>query len=253
MTEDIPHFLTDVTETHLLGGRVKVMQPQKGYRIGMDGALLAAACASIPKVKTALELGCGVGGALLSLKARCPALRLSGIEREAGYVALAQDNVRLNAMEDVTILAGDIGLGFKPLALERVDLVFSNPPYFDDPDLLRAPHDTKRPAWIADDGLGAWLDFALSAVVDGGHIVFIHRADRLADILGGLSKKCGSFVIRSVLPFADRCAKRVLVKAQRLGKAPLRLLPPLILHDDGERKHAPEVEAILRGEEALKW
>ena len=288
MTEDIPHFLTDVTLTHLLGGRVKVMQPQKGYRIGMDGALLAAACASIPKVKAALELGCGVGGALLSLKARCPALRLTGIEREAGYVALAQDNVRLNAMEDVAILAGDIGQGFRsvdftassPVPFKRVersesiafasegdhevvegakphtprfDLVFSNPPYFDDPDLLRAPHDTKRPAWIADDGLDAWLDFAQSAVVDGGHIVFIHRADRLADILSGLSKKCGSFVIRPVLPFADKDAKRVLVRAQRLGKAPLRLLPPLILHDDGERKHTPEVEAILRGEAALNW
>ena len=142
--------------------------------------------------------------------------------------------------------------GAKPQT-PRFDLVFSNPPYFDDPDLLRAPHDTKRPAWIADDGLDAWLDFAQSAVVDGGHIVFIHRADRLADILGGLSKKCGSFVIRPILPFADRCAKRVLVRAQRLGKAPLRLLPPLILHDDGERKHTPEVEAILRGEAALNW
>jgi tRNA1(Val) A37 N6-methylase TrmN6 len=276
MTEDIPHFLTDVTLTHLLGGRVKVMQPQKGYRIGMDGALLAAACASIPKVRTALELGCGGGGALLSLKIRAPALKLTGIEREPGYVALAQENIRLNAPSDVRVFEGDIGQGYKSLipplqsgggvaaqsATEgasstfpppRFDLVFSNPPYFDDPDLLRAPHDTKRPAWIADDGLDAWLDFAQSAVVDGGHIVFIHRADRLADILGGLSKKCGSFVIRPILPFADKDAKRVLVKAQRLGKAPLRLLPPLILHDDGERKHTPEVESILRGEAALNW
>ena len=60
------------TATHLLDGRVKLMQPKTGYRIGMDGALLAAACASLPKVKTALELGCGVGGALLSLKMRGP-------------------------------------------------------------------------------------------------------------------------------------------------------------------------------------
>ena len=279
MTEDIPHFLTNVTLTHLLGGRVKVMQPQKGYRIGMDGALLAAACASISKVKTALELGCGVGGALLSLKARSPALRLTGIEREPGYVALAQENVRLNAASHTNIIEGDIGQGYKSLIpplqsggggsakpeglvsltegakpqTPRFDLVFSNPPYFDDPNLLRAPHDTKRPAWIADDGLDAWLDFAQGAVVDGGHIVFIHRTDRLAHILGGLSKKCGSFAIRPILPFADKDTKRVLVRAQRLGKAPLRLLPPLILHDDGERKHTPEVETILRGEAALNW
>jgi len=269
------------TVTHLLGGRVKVMQPQKGYRIGMDGALLAAGCASLPKVKTALELGCGVGGALLSLKMRRPEMTLAGIEREPTYAALARQNITLNAASGMTIIEGDIGQGYKALfpplqsgnlrseggvaaksATEgaassltppRFDLVFSNPPYFDDPDTLRAPHEAKRPAWIADDGLGAWLDFAQSAVVDQGHIVFIHRADRLADILGGLSKKCGSFVIRPIQPFADKDAKRVLVRAQRLGKAPLRLLPPLFLHDDGERKHTPEVEAILRGEAELSW
>ncbi len=261
------------TATHLLDGRVKLMQPKTGYRIGMDGALLAAACASLPKVKTALELGCGVGGALLSLKMRRPALALTGIEREPDYAALAQENIRLNNLSGVTIIEGDIGLGYKALLSSpalagevagevppeeakqppRFDLVFSNPPYFDDPDTLRAPHEAKRPAWIADDGLDAWLDFAQAAVVDQGHIVFIHRADRLADILSGLSKKCGSLVIRPIQPFADREAKRVLVRAQRLGKAPLRLLPPLILHDDGARKHTPEVEAILRGEAALSW
>ncbi len=241
------------TATHVLGTRVKVMQPRKGYRIGMDGALLAAACASLPKVKTALELGCGVGGALLSLKARRPALDLTGIEREPDYAGLARENVRLNDFINVTIIDGDIGTGFKSFGLTRCDLVFSNPPYFDDPDTLRAPHEAKRPAWIADDGLEAWLDFAQAAVVDNGHIVFIHRADRLADILGGLSKKCGSFIVRPLQPFADKEAKRVLVRAQRLGKAPLRLMPPLVLHDDGVRKHTPEVEAILRGEAALDW
>ncbi|MGN6208365.1 tRNA1(Val) (adenine(37)-N6)-methyltransferase [Asticcacaulis sp.] len=266
------------TATHLLDGRVKLMQPKTGYRIGMDGALLAAACASLSKVKTALELGCGVGGALLSLKMRRPALALTGIEREPDYAALARENIRLNNLSGVTIIEGDIGQGYKTLLsspalagtfvprevagevppegakpLHRFDLVFSNPPYFDDPDTLRAPHEAKRPAWIADDGLDAWLDFAQSAVVDQGHIVFIHRADRLADILSGLSKKCGSFVIRPIQPFADREAKRVLVRAQRLGKAPLRLLPPLILHDNGARKHTTEVESILRGEAELNW
>jgi tRNA1(Val) A37 N6-methylase TrmN6 len=262
--------------THLLGRRVKVMQPAKGYRIGMDGALLAAACAGViterrvrgGKALRGLELGCGAGGALLSLKARCPGLELTGIEREPDYVVLARNNVLLNGMHDVEIVEGDIGRGFKafspPLRAGEVpatpaegalrfDLVFSNPPYFDDPDTLRPPHEAKRPAWIADDGLQAWLDFALAAVKDGGDIVFIHRADRLGDILSGLSDKAGSFIVRPIQPFIDKDAKRVIVRAQRLGKAPLRLLPPLILHDNGVRKHTETVEAILRGDEVLTW
>ena len=243
--------------THLLGKRVKVMQPVKGYRIGMDGALLAAACAGAIGASTkplrALELGCGVGGALLSLKVRCPQIDMTGIEREGPYAALARHNVLLNAVHNVAIIEGDIGRGFKGFELGRFDLVLSNPPYFDDPELLRAPHEAKRPAWIADDGLKAWLDFALAAAKDGGDIIFIHRADRLGDILSGLSEKAGSFVVRPVLPFADKDAKRVIVRAKRMGKAPLRLLPPLVLHDNGVRKHTEEVEAILRGEAVLGW
>jgi len=43
------------------------------------------------------------------------------------------------------------------------------------------------------------------------------------------------------------------IPAPTTGKAPLQLLPPLILHDRGGEKHRPEVEAILRGEAALGW
>ena len=253
MTISDPHSVTEATFTHLLGGRVKVMQPVKGYRIGMDGALLAAACAGLSPKGAALELGCGVGGAMLSLKARCPELDMTGIEREADYARLGRGNVILNGFEDVRVIDGDIGAGFKASGLGRFDLVFSNPPYFDDPETLRAPHDAKKPAWIADDGLAAWLKFALAAVKDGGDIVFIHRTDRLGDLLAGLSDKAGSFVIRPIQPFADKEAKRVLVRAQRLGRAPLRLLPALVLHDGGERKHTDAVEAILRGEAPLAW
>lgn len=253
MPTDDQQFIANATFSHLLGGRVKVMQPVKGYRIGMDGALLAAACAGLKPQGHALELGCGVGGALLSLKARCPALALSGIEREGDYARLARGNAILNSAQGVDVIDGDIGAGFKAFGLDRFDLVFSNPPYFDDPGLLRPPHEAKRPAWIADDGLGAWLDFALAAAKDGGDIVFIHRADRLADLLSGLGTKAGSFTIRPIHPFKDKDAKRVIVRAQRLGKAPLRLLPPLVLHDGGERQHTDEVEAILRGEAVLGW
>ena len=254
---EMPDFPADATFSHLLAGRVKLVQPVKGYRAGMDAALLAAACAGLCGEKSrlfdALEPGCGAGAALLSLKARCPDLRLTGVERDAGYADLARGNVILNGAANVAIVTGDVAAGFRALGRDRVDLVLCNPPYFDDPDQLRAPHEAKRPAWIADDGLGAWLDFAVAAVKDGGDIVFIHRADRLGDLLGSLSARCGSFMVRPVQPFAGKDAKRVLVRAQRLGKAPLRLLPPLVLHDGGDRKHTDEVEAILRGEAVLGW
>jgi len=120
-----------------------------------------------------------------------------------------------------------------------------------DPAALRGPGAAKREAWIAEEGLGAWATFLIKAVREGGAITLIHRADRLADILSLLAPKAGSFQVRAVHPFADAPAKRVMVRAIKTGKAPLRLLPPLILHERGGAKHTGEVEAILRGKRGL--
>jgi tRNA1(Val) A37 N6-methylase TrmN6 len=84
-------------------------------------------------------------------------------------------------------------------------------------------------------------------------VVMIHRADRLGDILAGLAPRAGSVRIRPVQPHADEPAKRVLVKAVRGGRAPLVLLPPLVLHARGGAKHTAEADAILQGEAALDW
>ena len=43
------------------------------------------------------------------------------------------------------------------------------------------------------------------------------------------------------------------MRATKTGKAPLVLLPPLMLHDREGGKHTAEVEAILRGRAPLGW
>ena len=88
---------------------------------------------------------------------------------------------------------------------------------------------------------------------EGGSITLIHRADRLGDILGLLAPKAGGVQVLPIHPFADLPAKRVLVRAIKTGKAPLKLLPPLVLHDREGGKHTAQVEAILRGEAGLSW
>lgn len=243
----------DLTRDRLLDGRIEIDQPARGYRAGMDAALLAAACDARPQERV-LEAGCGVGGALLSAAARRPGTRFVGIERDAAMADLARANATANGMADrVEIVTGEVEAGFRALNLAPFDHVFSNPPFFDDPAALRAPDPAKSGAWMADGGLTAWTAFLLKAVREGGTITLIHRADRLADILALLAPKAGSFRIRPIQPFADEPAKRVMVRAIKTGKAPLVLLPALVLHPRDGGKHTGEVEAILRGEAALGW
>ena len=219
----------------------------------MDAALLAAAC-DAGSGERVIEAGCGVGGALLAAASRRAGARFVGLERDLAAADLARGNVVLNEMADrVEIIDGDVERGFRALDLPVFDAVISNPPFFDDPGALRAPSPEKSGAWMADGGLAAWTGFCLKAVREGGTITLIHRADRLADILALLAPKAGSFKIRPISPFADAPAKRVIVRAIKTGKAPLVLLPPLVLHERQGSGHSAQAEAILRGEAALGW
>ena len=61
---------------------------------------------------------------------------------------------------------------------------------------------------------------------------------------------CGSVTLLPVAPRAGQPAKRVLIRARKSGRAPARLLAPLILHQaDGSFTEA--AEDVLRRAAAL--
>jgi tRNA1(Val) A37 N6-methylase TrmN6 len=243
-------------ESLLLGGRVRLLQPRRGYRAGMDAALLAAAVEGGDDVRL-LEAGCGPGAALLQAARRLPGACLVGVERDPEAFKLAQTNLVLNDLEGrVAVQEGDVLNAFRDLGHKSFDGVFANPPFFDDPAAIRGPHPAKRGAYIADGGLEAWIVFMLEAVKDGGAVTLVHRADRLLDCLRLLSPRAGSFQIRPVHSFGDAAAKRVLVRARRGGRGPLRLLSPLVMHErglDGSARLTPRADQLLRGEDRLSW
>jgi len=243
----------DVTEDRMLGGKILLQQARKGYRAGADAALLAAAVGGAAGERL-LEAGCGPGAALLQAALRAPEASFVGLEREAAALALAQANIAAAGLgERVGALQGDVGAGFARLGQPAFDGAFSNPPFFDDRSAIRGPAPERDAAYMADDGLAAWTRFLLKAVRPGGRIVVIHRADRLADLLALLGGGAGSFRIRPIQPFADAPAKRVLIRGLKTGKAPLVLLPALVLHERDGAKHTPAAEAILRGDAPLGW
>ena len=236
-----------------MGGRLRLHQSKTGYRAGLDAALLAAAVELKPNER-GLEAGCGPGAALLQTALRAPDAQLSGLERDPEALRLVHRNIEENQLAGrVQAFSGDVGLPFSRLGLAPFDAAFANPPYFDDPSAIRGPRPERTGAWIADDGLKGWIGFLLKSVREGGRITLIHRADRLADILSLMSPKAWSFRIRPVQPFADSHAKRVLVRAVKTGKAPLVLLPPLILRDREPDGHRPEMDAVFRGEASISW
>lgn len=81
-----------------------------------------------------LDLGTGTGAIALALAAERPAWQVTGVDRVAEAVELAQRNARQLQLGNISFQAGD---WFAGLSSRHFDLVVSNPPYIraDDPHL----------------------------------------------------------------------------------------------------------------------
>ncbi len=241
----------DVSDTTLLGGRVALWQPRHGYRAGLDAVFLAASVRAGAQDHV-LEIGCGVGAALICAAHLNPEARFTGVEVDAAAAALAERNIARNAMTGrVRVVCADMR--------DRVvrdggpySWVISNPPYFDDARAQRAPAGGKRQAFLTAIALADWLDVMQRRLPSGGRLALIHRAERLPDILTALQPRCGGLQVLPLHPFAGHPAKRVLVAGRKSARAPFLHLSGMVLHE-ASQSYTAGAGRVLRGEEKLPF
>ncbi len=244
-----------VSQDALLDGRLRLRQPAAGYRAAIDPVFLAAAVPADAGSRV-LDLGCGVGAAALCLLARVPRAEVTGWEIQPDLAALAGENARLNDREErFRVVLGDIRErgGLRP---GRYDEVMCNPPH--QPAAARAAADPGKAQATHEGGTGLeggagledWVEAALFHARTRGGVTFVHRAERLDGLLAALRGRAGGFVVFPLWPGRGKAAKRILLRAVKGARSPLRLAPGLRLHrDDGT--FTPEAEAILRGGQGL--
>lgn len=240
----------EITEDALLGGRIRIRQPKRGYRVNVDTLLLAAAVEARDGMRL-MEAGCGVGAALIAVAIRNENISLLGVERETNIAEIARENVALNAMAHrIEIASGD--------ALDRnanygvFGGVFLNPP-FDAEGERHALSPERLHAHVTEVPLDRWIIGLADRLSGGGALTLIHRAAKLPEILAVLEGRLGGAEVIPIRPRADEPAKRVIVRARKGSRAPLRLLRGLDLHDASGAKYTPETDAILRGEALVTW
>jgi tRNA1(Val) A37 N6-methylase TrmN6 len=243
--EGDPPLAGGSTVDALLDGRVRLVQPRRGYRAAIDPVLLAAAVAALPGQEV-LDVGCGQGAASLSLAARLEGVTIVGLEREPVMAALAREGAALSGLADrVRIEVGDLMAPPETIRGRTFPWVMTNPPYYRAEDGTTSGEAARAVANVEEIALGDWIAACLRRVAPRGRLVVVHRAERLADLLAALDGPAGAITILPVHASTERPARRILVSARKGVRTPMTLLPALTLHrPDGSYTSA--ADAVLR-------
>lgn len=237
--------MADTPEIHVLGQKVRLLQPGEGFRTSLDSVFAASACPAKPG-EHVLDMGCGVGGASFCLLWRVPRSRITGVDIQASHIDLAVRNIELNSAGGrASFICADIR-DFRPA--ERFDHVVCNPPFLE-AGTYTPSSSPERAAALGHHGtdltLQEWIDAGFHCVRPSGSLTIIHRADHVDRIVQALGRKFGAIEIFPLYPRAGEEAKRVIVRAVRDRRSPSRIAPGLILHEtDGSYTRA--ADAILR-------
>jgi tRNA1(Val) A37 N6-methylase TrmN6 len=243
--------LGGLSEDAVLGGALRLRQPRRGHRVGHDALLLAAACPA-QSGEHVIDLGAGVGAAGLAVAARVPGIAVTLVEIDPDLAALAAENAQLNGLAArvksiaLDVIAPARAYAAAGLVPESAARVLMNPPFNDPVRQKTSPDRRRRLAHVAPrETLGGWIRTAARLLRPRGTLTLIFRADGLADLARALDAVFGAVTVLPVYPKPDQPAVRILVRATKASRAPLALLPGLVLNDAGGHP-TPDTEAVLR-------
>ncbi len=234
--------------TTLLNGRVKLKQSQDGLRASMDSVLLASAL-TVKIDERVLDMGCGTGSVGLCVNARFwnSNILVTGIDIQEKMIDLAKKNAQINDLLDPHYICGDVADKniFEPEAFNHVVM---NPPYYEEGERLQSPDHAREKAFTGD--LDVWIKSATHWLKHGGSLSLIHRADKLDDILKCLYGRYGAIEIWPIHSKLKEPAIRVIVKAVRNRKTPLKIHPMVCLFNE-EGEQSVQAQSLLRDVEGL--
>lgn len=166
--------------------RFEVVNERSAMKVNTDGVLLGALMTILPTDRTLLDIGTGTGTIALMAAQRlfscgiCHAdrsaeNRVDAIDIDEASAEEAEANFRNSPWTD-SLHAFHTSLD--DFASDRkYDLVFSNPPYFE--DSLNAPEERRNNARHTSTGLSyrEILDFASQSLTDNGRVAFVLPAE----------------------------------------------------------------------------
>jgi tRNA1(Val) A37 N6-methylase TrmN6 len=215
---------------------IKIIQRPDMFNFSLDSTLLADFARPLAKTKKILDLGTGNAPIPLFLSLKTNA-KIIGVEIQKDVYEIAKRNILLNKLNDqIDIINEDIKGIHKNYENSEFDLITCNPPFFK----YKESSNTNKNDYktIARHEVLITLEEiiieAKRLLKTRSSLCMVHRTERVIEIINLLTKH--NFAIkrmRFVYPKKGEESNMVLIDASNNGKAGLKLLEPLYVHENG--------------------
>lgn len=224
------------TVIDLLQKDMKIIQRADHFSFSIDSLLVSEFATITRTTKNIIDLGTGNGVIPLFLSKKTKA-HITGIEIQKISSELAERNVELNNLNSqITIINDDMKNWKTHFKKGSFDLVVTNPPFFkffgeekqlnDLDQLSLARHEISI-------NLDSLIETASNLLKDKGYFTMVHRVDRLIDIIETMKKySLEPKRIQFCYTKIEKEGKILLIEGVKNGNPNLRILPPLIAHDN---------------------
>jgi tRNA1Val (adenine37-N6)-methyltransferase len=223
------------TVDHILAGKLKIIQKEKGYRFSID-ALLLAHFIKLEVGDHVLDLGTGSGIVPIILAKRWNSGRIAGLDIQDDLIDMACRSAILNKVDDrVEFIRGDIRQIKILLDAGSFDVVAFNPPYRRMYSGRMNPNVEKA---IARHELKATLDDFLQAAVyclkEKGRVFVIYPAAQVVKLFNRM-RALRLEPKRMALVYSKPASEGqfVLIEGLKGGNDAMKVLPPLFIYEEG--------------------
>jgi len=230
-----------------VGSRIKISQPEKGYRFSIDPFILAAHVKGIENQKV-IDIGCGCGIIPLILSLKSSALKITGIEIQKELYVCAKKNIITNKLVDsINIIHEDIKNIDTSDINGKADVIVSNPPYKKKGSGRLNPDSQKA---IARHEITLDIDMFFKCskrlLKEKGKLYIIFPAQRLSDLFLTMGHHAFSpEFIRFVHTKKHSIAKRVILCAEKNSNSPYVVQPPFYIYEH-ENKFSKEYLSLFK-------
>lgn len=235
-------------KNRLLDTDLVIYQDDEWFKFSLDSVLLAKFVTLNLRHKKIIDLASGNAPIPMLLSFRTKA-SIYGVEYQKCVYELGKQSIVKNEMEEqIELICGDARDLSKSFNSDSFDVVTCNPPYFK----------TKNEAYLNDNLVKSIARHEITLTLDdvlkqasyllknGGILAMVHRTERFVEILEKMKQyRLEPKRVQFIYPKKGKNSDLFLIEGIKNGKKGLKLLSPLIIHEEDEG-YTEEIQEILK-------